>query len=62
MQDSNSLKIRVFDQNLFCAPSSGSVSVVLELCLCTVCSEVIKLKHGFGGGSQSGWFQHPSWQ
>lgn len=45
-----------------CIPYSGSISVVLEMCPCTICSEIIKLNHDFGGGSQSMCFQHPSWQ
>lgn len=38
----------VFDQNLFCIPYSGSIPVVLEMCLWTIYSEVVKLNHDFG--------------
>lgn len=38
----------VFDQNLFCVPSSGSIPVVLEMCLWTIYSEIIKPNHDFG--------------
>lgn len=38
----------VFDQNLFCIPYSGSIPVVLEMCLCAIYSEIIKLNHDFG--------------
>lgn len=38
----------IFDQNLFCIPYSGSIPVVLEMCLQTIYSEIIKLNHDFG--------------
>lgn len=38
----------VFDQNLFCIPYCGSIPVVLEMCLCAIYSEIIKLNHDFG--------------
>ena len=37
----------VFDQYLFCIPYSGSIPGVLEMCLWTVYSEIIKLNHDF---------------
>lgn len=38
----------VFDQYLFCIPYSGSIPGVLEMCLWTIYSEIIKLNHDFG--------------
>lgn len=38
----------VFDQNLFCVPCSGSIPVVLEMCLWTIYGEIIKPNHDFG--------------